>query len=142
MKTAEEIRQIPNLLIFQQGEDGGVGQIYMGSYHKDRIPVVIWSNGGGWEHVSLSFNNRCPTWSEMCKVKDMFFRPDEVCVQYHPAQSEYVNTHPYCLHIWRPMDVKMPTPPAWMVGIKDGEDLQKTFDKAEKELEQYERNSQ
>ena len=40
------------------------------------------------------------------------------------------------------MDVKMPTPPAWMVGIKDGEDLQETFEKAEKELEQYERNGQ
>lgn len=27
----------------------------------------------GWDHVSVSLPNRCPTWEEMCKVKDLFF---------------------------------------------------------------------
>lgn len=62
-----------------------------------------------------------PTWEEMCRLKDMFFRDDEVVVQYHPAKSEYVNNMPNCLHLWRPIEQPMPTPPAIMVGIKAGQ---------------------
>jgi len=39
-------------------------------------------------------------------------------VQYHPPRSEYVNNHPFCLHLWRPAGLDLPLPPAWMVGIK------------------------
>lgn len=78
--------------------------------------LVIASDEGGWEHVSVSRQDRAPTWAEMCEVKDLFFLPEEVVVQYHPARSEYVNFHPNCLHLWRPVGQQMPTPPAWMVG--------------------------
>ena len=47
----------------------------------------------------------------MCRVKDMFFHPEEVAVQYHPKESEYVNRHPYCLHIWRKCGEDFETPP-------------------------------
>ena len=50
-------------------------------------------------------------------------RPDEICVEYHPAESEYVNNMPYCLHIWRPQREPIPTPPSWMVGTKQGQTL-------------------
>lgn len=63
---------------------------------------VIVSCGGGWDHVSVSLSNRCPTWREMCHVKDLFFKDDEVAMQLHPAKADYVNQHPFCLHIWRP----------------------------------------
>lgn len=82
---------------------------------------VVASNGGGWEHVSVSPGNAsrksCPTWEEMCAVKDMFFHPEERVVQYHPPKSEYVNQHPYCLHLWRPTSDNLPFPPAIFVGI-------------------------
>lgn len=73
----------------------------------------IASNGGGWEHISVSLANqkRCPTWEEMCAIKDMFFEPDETVVQYHPAKSDYVNNHEYCLHLWRPLNAELVTPP-------------------------------
>lgn len=60
---------------------------------------------GYWEHVSVSLKNqsRCPTWEEMCAVKDMFFFPEEECIQFHPKHSQYVNLHVYTLHIWRPV---------------------------------------
>ena len=48
----------------------------------------------------------------------MFFRKEEACVQYHPAESEYVDNVKNCLHIWRPTAEELPTPPAYMVGIK------------------------
>lgn len=81
---------------------------------------VIASNGGGWEHVSVSPGSpnrkKCPTWDEMCAIKDMFFEPEETVVQYHPAKSEYVNVHPFCLHMWRPTWYDMPKPPTEYVG--------------------------
>jgi hypothetical protein len=76
---------------------------------------VIASNGGGWEHVSVTPCNQkrktCPTWEEMCQIKAMFFEPEETVIQYHPAESEYVNNHEYCLHLWRPIGQTIPTPP-------------------------------
>jgi len=64
---------------------------------------VIASDGDGWEHVSVSLPNRCPTWDEMCKVKALFWDDDDCVVQFHPPKSDYVNLHPYCLHLWRPV---------------------------------------
>lgn len=54
---------------------------------------------------------RCPTWSEMCAVKDIFFRDDECCVEYHPAKKDYVNVYEHCLHIWKPQGAELPMPP-------------------------------
>lgn len=78
---------------------------------------VIASNGGGWEHVSVSpvSGNGVPTWKDMCAIKEMFFEDEEEVMQIHPKKSEYVNLHKNCLHLWRPIDVEMPTPPIIMV---------------------------
>lgn len=72
----------------------------------------------GWEHVSVSAEKRCPTWDEMCFVKDVFWEPHEMAVQYHPPASEYVNHHPWTLHIWKPIDMVIPMPPSLLVGPK------------------------
>lgn len=79
---------------------------------------VLASDGEGWEHVSVSLFNRCPTWAEMCYVKDMFWDPEDCVVQFHPPQSEYVNNHPYVLHMWRKIGSEFETPPSMLVGIK------------------------
>lgn len=73
---------------------------------------VIASNGGGWDHVSVTTKSgkRCPTWEEMCAIKDMFFMPDECVLQYHPAKEDYVNNHPCCLHLWKPQNFQIPMP--------------------------------
>lgn len=87
--------------------------------HRGQLFCVIASDEDGWDHVSVSFGSRsqrCPTWDEMCVIKDMFFRDDETVFQYHPAKADYVNHHPYCLHLWRPQEAEMPKPPTWMVG--------------------------
>lgn len=76
------------------------------------------SGGEGWEHVSVSLADRCPTWDEMCFVKDLFFLPEESVMQLHPPESDYVNNHPYCLHLWRPTTAAIPLPPAIYVGVK------------------------
>lgn len=120
MKTNEELRSTANLLIVRTAADGGMGEIFkLGK----RYGSVIWSNGGGWEHVSVCPYKRSytPSWDDMCALKDMFFHEDETVVQHHPAKSEYVNNMPNCLHLWRPTEADLPTPPAIMVGIKKGQ---------------------
>jgi hypothetical protein len=77
---------------------------------------VIASAGEGWDHVSVSLHNRCPNWHEMAFIKGLFFDDEEAVVQFHPPKSQYVNFHPYCLHLWRPLDAALPLPPMWMVG--------------------------
>lgn len=72
--------------------------------------------GPPWEHVSVSTSTRCPTWEEMCFVKDLFFAPNECVVQFHPPASVYVNCHHYCLHLWHCPSIKFPMPPRECVG--------------------------
>ena len=89
--------------------------------------IVIASNMDGWEHVSVSVlmdnvttegRRRCPTWDEMCWIKDLFWTPKETVVQLHVPRAEHVNNHPYVLHMWRPTRAEIPMPPSAMVGIK------------------------
>lgn len=79
-----------------------------------------WEEGGlplpAWEHVSVSTYDRCPTWEELCRVKGLFWDAEDCVVQFHPPRSEYVNNHPYTLHLWRPVGVDLPRPPAICVG--------------------------
>lgn len=79
---------------------------------------VIASSGEGWDHVSVSRQNRCPNWIEMEHVKRLFFRDDETAMQLHVPPTDHISCHPYCLHIWRPLVGEIPRPPDWMVGPK------------------------
>ena len=101
------------------GFDGDSGNGYFKVYVQGRSFFVIASDGGGWDHVSVSPGNpkrkACPTWDEMCAIKDMFFEEEETVVQYHPPKSDYVNNHPYCLHLWRPQNQEIPRPPKRLV---------------------------
>ena len=94
------------------GANGDAGNGVFKVYVSGKSFFCIASNGGGWEHVSISRRNgKLPTWEEMCAIKDMFFEDEETVVQYHPKKSEYVNFHEGCLHLWRPTSEQMPTPP-------------------------------
>lgn len=79
------------------------GTAYVFSHPATRAMLqVIASCDDGWNHVSVSLEKRTPTWDEMCFIKNMFFDPEELCVQIHPRKSQYVNAHKHCLHIWQP----------------------------------------
>lgn len=78
---------------------------------------VICSNGGGWEHISVSNEKHIPSWRVMSKIKDLFFNDDEVVVEFHPAKKDYINNHNNCLHLWRYLDAEIPTPPSIFVGV-------------------------
>lgn len=78
-----------------------------------RSIFCIASNGGGWEHVSVSIPNsdETPSWNLMCKVKWIFWDEEDCVVQYHPPASQHVNNHDRCLHLWRPTTQNIPMPP-------------------------------
>lgn len=68
-----------------------------------------YNEAGIMEHVSVSERNRrkIPAWEQMCRLKDMFFYPDEMVVQIHPAEERYlhgVGNLGNILHLWRPKD--------------------------------------
>src|SRR5262252_8678239 len=69
-----------------------------------------------WEHVSVSLQNRTPSWSEMSYVKSLFWGPDETVMQLHVPDADHVNCHPYTLHLWRPTGEEIPRPPKIAVG--------------------------
>lgn len=78
-------------------------------------PASAWLEEGlkppAWDHVSVSLENRCPSWKEMCWVKKEFFEPDECVVQFHPPESKYVNDHSNVLHLWKICGADFPMPP-------------------------------
>ncbi len=65
-----------------------------------------------WEHVSVSLPGRCPNWTEMSFIKELFWREDETVMQLHVPKSDHRNHHVYCLHLWRPLSGEIPRPPA------------------------------
>lgn len=89
----------------------------------NRTLLVIIASGGDvgipWEHVSVRAvknvngkpKNLLPNWSEMCFIKSLFWDDEDVVMQLHPRKSEYVNRHESVLHLWRPTDCEIPTPP-------------------------------
>ena len=101
--------------------DGGAGYIKLPRDNRTGFTKasIIWSTGGGWEHVSVSpLNGSMPKWEDMCFIKDLFWDAEEWVVQYHPAKSECVNNMPNCLHLGKPTEEKLPTPASILVGVK------------------------
>lgn len=133
MKTFEEIKNTPNIQIKGQAGETGLGGSYYDSISGKWLNFMF-SNQMGWEHLSVSMPSRTPTWDQMCRMKDVFWNKDETCVEYHPAENLYVNMHPHCLHIWRPVkcdeflnepeskEELLPVPCHYLVGFRNEEE--------------------
>lgn len=119
MKSLDEIKESKRVLIGTISSDGGRGIIALPTWQG----TVVWSNGAGWEHVSVSPEKKriIPSWDDMCKVKEIFFHDDEAVIQIHPPKAEHVNNMPNCLHLWRCTYKDMILPPSILVGIRKGQ---------------------
>lgn len=107
MKNLEEIKATRNLKIVNENPNEGIMGYYEAiDYTQKGTPkikqtytfVFTWNND--WEHLSISLTDKitkCPSWDEMCMFKDIFFKEDEACVEYHPKKADYVNLHPRVL---------------------------------------------
>lgn len=125
MKVPEQYR-IKNMPVYGSDSTFGNNGLFIIPHYKinNYLFQCIACDLEGWEHVSVVVKpndkdvTRCPTWEEMCWVKNQFWNEDEVVIQFHPAKSDYVNCHPFCLHLWRPTDQSLPMPDPLMVGEK------------------------
>lgn len=136
MKTVNEILDFKGIYSdnLQFSEDGIKGFICI-----DRIDMsFVASWGGGWDHVSVAPLKKkiIPSWEMMCKVKDIFFKPDEAMIQIHPPKDEYVNNMPNCLHLWRANDKEMILPPSFMVGLRKGQTMADVLKEADEYYKQ------
>jgi hypothetical protein len=113
MKNIDELKKTRISIKNYKEGDGGWAICYLPPEKKEI--KVVFSFGDGWDHISASFVHRCLTWEEMCRIKDIFFHEDEIVLQYHPAKKDYVNLHPYVLHLWRPQNQDIPIPDKIMV---------------------------
>ena len=66
--------------------------------------ACVEADGKRWVHVSCSRPNRIPSWEELRLVKDTFVGRDRKAIQVLPSDAEYVNAHPYVLHLWACLD--------------------------------------
>lgn len=117
--AAEPHRLTPHpMYASKYGDDYGFFEIPgpCGQALKVIVSNAIPAEGIQWEHVSVSLRNRCPNWQEMHHIKQIFWGDDEAVMQLHPPKKDYVNCHPHCLHLWRPVHVEIPMPPSIMVG--------------------------
>jgi hypothetical protein len=98
---------------------GVVGDAHGGCFCVPREGIelkVIASDGGGWDHISISLEDRCPTWDEMECVRKHFALPHEVWLQFGLPPKDHINCHPYCLHWFRPQYREVKLPPPQFVG--------------------------
>lgn len=121
MKSVDEI--LSSGVIYSDklkiGDDGIKGFISVNRI--DMSFVASW--GGGWDHVSVApiRRNIVPDWNTMCKVKRIFFKPDETAIEIHPSEDQYVDNLSNCLHLWRCRYKEMVLPPSCFVGIRKGQ---------------------
>lgn len=95
--------------------DSGHGVFIVKSSSTGKRLQAVASTGEGWDHVSVSLPDRCPTWEEMAQIKKLFFWDYEYVIQYHPAKEDHINYQKFCLHLWRPQREDIPMPPKWMI---------------------------
>jgi len=117
-KVPEKHRVLKGSMRSTKEADGNNG-VFQFSIGADKFNILC-SDGEGWEHVSVSKSKagkiQIPTWIEMCKIKNLFWDLSDTVIEYHPSIEDYVNRHPGCLHLWRPVGVDFPKPPKELVG--------------------------
>ncbi|HLL79839.1 MAG TPA: hypothetical protein VKT25_10080 [Ktedonobacteraceae bacterium] len=67
-------------------------------------PPGIYGDPRRWHHVSVSFPDRLPDWSDLEMVKRVWMGHEVTALQVIPPVRKYVNLHAYCLHLWRCLD--------------------------------------
>lgn len=68
------------------------------------ISIAIQDDGKRWVHLSLSHNDRIPTWGELRTTKDAFLGADVYAYQVLPPRSRYVNYNARVLHLFHCLD--------------------------------------
>lgn len=63
--------------------------------------TVVYGREAGLLHLSVSHENRYPTWDELASARDLIGTPEQRFVMVFPSHDEYVNVHQSTLHLWQ-----------------------------------------
>lgn len=109
------IGPVPSASLASTDEDGWNGHFLVPL--EGEVWHVIISDEGGWRHLSVTNAQKrvMPSWNIMCRLKDAFFDDADWVCQFHPANEDNINDHPWCLHLWQPLNDKLPIPPYVLV---------------------------
>jgi len=69
-------------------------------------PVFIlkgYEGDGRW-HLSMSCEDRLPTWDEIKEARNRLLPPDIFLCLLFPPEKYWMNVHEYCLHLWEIRD--------------------------------------
>ena len=105
MKTLLQ-RELP------QGWEALKNPLYDNAYESKRglhvieslLPRNQFGDGKVWYHLSCSYRDHLPDWSDLEMLKRVFIGHEQTAYQVLPPVSKYVNIHKYCLHLWCCMD--------------------------------------
>jgi len=102
--TVPEIPALPATWeILKRSPDG-----YLAAHNFTRQSVIVSEavelDGKRWVHLSTAFPSRLPTWAELVKTKELFLGEESRALQIVAPRSEWVNIHPYCLHLFVCLD--------------------------------------
>lgn len=86
-------------------EPWGTGMRYVRTLTRESVIVTIGRHGGRrWIHFSVAHPSRIPHWDELRRYKSAFIGDDLKAIQVLLPAHEYVNIHPYCLHLFSCLD--------------------------------------
>ena len=66
----------------------------------DPLPHLMIKSKMRFLHLSISRDERLPSWDEMVDVAECIAGPDLDMAMIKPRRSDYVNKHRFCLHWW------------------------------------------
>lgn len=66
----------------------------------DPLPHLTIKSKPRFLHLSISRNDRLPSWDEMVAVAETIAGADLDMAMIKPRRSDYVNEHEFCLHWW------------------------------------------
>lgn len=62
--------------------------------------VIIVTRDNGLWHLSMSCRDRLPTYDELKAARYKYLAGCRYVAQIFPPPEEFVNVHPYCIHLW------------------------------------------
>jgi hypothetical protein len=83
------------------------------------IDVSLKDDDRHWLHVSVSRKGWVPSWEDLKLVKNTFIGAERDAIMVLPRQSEYVNLHATCHHLWYCVTAKpLPDFAGYIEGVK------------------------
>lgn len=75
-------------------DNSGMSVIISGELHESKK----------WAHLSFARKTRLPSYADMIRVKHVFLGDDKKALMVLPGIDEWVNIHPFCLHLYHCLD--------------------------------------